>query len=438
MQAHSLGSRASGRVLWLVALALAAFPGPWRDAEAATLTTLYAFCADSAVTPCADGEGSGFGLTFDTSGNLFGVSEGGGNDNAAGLIFEIPNGGSYEVIYSFCPTLPCPDGSSPFSNLVFDKSGNLYGTVSQGGANSGGAIFKLAKGGSTPSVIYSFCAVNTPVSCVDGNRPQGLIALDAKGNLFGATFSGGASGDGTIFEFSHAGLEAVLYSFCNVNTPETCADGKEPALGATFNGASSGKGYTDGTLYGSTSSGGTDGSGVVFTFNPKKKKEAVALNFGGTSLSGTIYVTVDAKGDIFGVSESGGANSDGAIFSVGKSGASILYSFCSLASCADGSGPGGPLLIDKAGNLWGTTRNGGANGAGSVFMLKHKAKQLTTVYSFCSVNSPVACADGSLPAGALTYAAAAHGKPYDGKSPLFGVTLAQGANSFGTIFSLAP
>ncbi|MGB7586722.1 MAG: choice-of-anchor tandem repeat GloVer-containing protein, partial [Terriglobales bacterium] len=171
------------------------------------------------------------------------------------------------TIYSFSGS---PDGASPVDKLVFDKAGNLYGTTESGGANGWGSVFELSPNGDgtwTESTIYSFCQ---QANCSDGSNPLDALILDAVGNLYGTTSTGGGSkcppggdGCGTVFELSPpllpggAWTESVLYDFCQIPGDENCMDGAKPSGKLIFD--------ATGNLYGTASSGA---GGVLFELLP--------------------------------------------------------------------------------------------------------------------------------------------------------------------------
>ncbi|MGO9087734.1 MAG: choice-of-anchor tandem repeat GloVer-containing protein [Terriglobales bacterium] len=370
---------------------------------------LYNFCSES---KCADGEQSSAGLIRDAAGNLYGTTPDGGA-NGAGTVFRLaPStqaGGAWTetVLHSFCSASNCTDGSNPAGALIQDAAGNLYGTTESGGANTtshggqgGGAVFKLAPpaqpGGTwTETVLYSFCSES---SCTDGQFPRSGLTQDSAGNLYGTTQQGGAytSGDGgfgagTVFEISPpaqqggAWTETVLHSFCSAGNYPSCSDGYLPIAGLMQDAA--------GNLYGTTYWGGT-GWGIVFEVSPPAQQ--------------------------------GGAWTE-----------TVLHTFCSVElNCTDGQEPQAGLVQDAAGNLYGTTTDGGANtsakqpyGGGTVFKLAPPAQQggawtETLLYSFCSASN---CADGVTPKSGLIQDAAGN---------LYGATPSGGANNLGTAFRL--
>jgi uncharacterized repeat protein (TIGR03803 family) len=223
-----------------------------------TEKVLYAFSGN--------GVAGGYGLTLDNAGNLYGVGSGGISNNGpcnfgCGLVFKLSphSGGSwtYEVLYEFY-SYP-DDGYSPYSQLIIDQSGNLYGTTFYGGLNGGGTAFELSpsSGGVwTEKLLHSFAFNN-----VDGFLPEAGLVADSAGNLFGTTEAGGAYsnyGYGTAFELvpqtNGSWTESILHSFGNGT------DGSNPVGGLFFDDL--------GNLYGATGGGGTSGGGTVFAIKP--------------------------------------------------------------------------------------------------------------------------------------------------------------------------
>jgi uncharacterized repeat protein (TIGR03803 family) len=254
-------------------------------------------------------------------------------------------------------TLHSFDGTDGFPNstgasLVQGANGDLYGTTSYGGSHGGGTVFRITQGGRFKS-IYNFCSL---ASCADGNGPYASLLLASNGDFYGTTVSGGAHGadssSGTVFKITPGGVLTTLYSFCTVSGSGTPGD--PPCLDGTYPGSALIKG-ADGDLYGTTIYGGPYGAGTVFRI----------------SLGGAL---------------------------------TTLYSFCALASCPDGSSPGG-LVAGNDGNFYGTTEFGGAGSVGTVFKIT-PAGELTTIHDFCVGSNSVGglCVDGKMPydLGSLT------------------------------------
>ena len=316
---------------------------------------LYSFGATG-----TDSKGPQAGLIADAKGNFYGTTTAGGV-NSKGTVFElIPGtGGTWteKVLYSFGAT--STDGATPYSSLIFDASGNLYGTTEHGGGTGVGTVFELTPGtgGSwTEKVLYSFAGGEVG----DGALPFGGVIFDSKGNLYGTTTEG-ADGGGIVFELSPgtggSWTEQVLYSF----PPEE--GGPEASL--LFD--------SSGNLYGTASDGGTNGTGAVFELIPVTGgswTEQVLYGFGTTGTDGTTpYGSLIFNGkNLYGTTQMGGANGTGTVFELipGTGGTwteKILYSFGSESG--DGAYPNCGLILDSSGDLYGTTTSGGSHGSGS-------------------------------------------------------------------------
>lgn len=344
-------------------------------------------------------------------------------------------GGTENVLYSFAGG---SDGTLPTSNLVADKSGNLYGTTSEGGNSSAcgpfgvqscGVVFQMtpSSGGWAESVIYSFTGK------ADGGTPYGGLVVDAAGNLYGTTNVGGANGQGTVFELTPGSggtwTETVLHSFTGGS------DGALPWAGLIMKGNS---------LFGTTIQGGTGTTcglfggpcGTVFKLTHGKTgwTEKVLYSFLGGSDGGFPFagLVMDKTGNLYGTASQYGASCCGTVFELkrGKKGwtESTLYSF---TGGADGGYPQGGLIFGGAKNLYGTTGVGGADGLGTAFQLKHSNGNwtLNTLHTF--TGSP----DGSVPEAALVKRGnTLYGTTYNGGT---GSTCGPfGGTPCGTVFKL--
>jgi len=333
------------------------------DLSTSTYTELFAF---SVTTNQPAGN-----LIIDTSGNLYGVLQNGGGLNSGGEVFELQkpaiagNPWVYHVVYDFCPISGCADGKTPGAGLTYagassgteyDGTSLLFGTTSTGGANNHGTAYALQLSGGTWSekVIRSFKGSPT-----DGDSPDSTMWMDGSNNLWGTTAFGGAAGKGIAFKLHPRGdlwtdtwSYGRLYNFCWTNVTK-CPDGNHPN-GVIMD--------ASGNLLGSTLLGGSGqqstGNGVVFKLNNGSCTE------GGTA---TFWCNT------------------------------VLYNFCPSSGCADGSEPGGLLAMDSSGNLFGTTAWGGSGGSspfgGTAFKLNTSHTE-TVLYNFCSVAS---CTDGERP-----------------------------------------
>lgn len=346
----------SGKRIASCALAAALFV-PLSTVNAKGFKVLYTFCSQN---DCDDGAGPKAGLIADKKGNLFGTTYVGGGLADAGTVFELASNGAETVLHSFTQS---PDGSLPQAGLITDK-GDLYGTTSLGGSADYGAVFKLeppsqGQTGWTETVLYSF------TGSADGNLPIASLIADKTGNLYGTTYGGGADGVGVVFQVAPDGTETVLYSF--TGGLGSGNDGGVPSAGLLADKA--------GDLYGTTSLGGTDDDGTVFKLAPPSEgqtewTETVLHSFAGSDGSNPVAILVtDGNGNLYGTTEYGGVSSAGVVFQIAQAGTyKTLYSF---TGGADGSRPLAGLLIDTAGDLYGTTIGGGANSAGTVFKLSY-------------------------------------------------------------------
>jgi uncharacterized repeat protein (TIGR03803 family) len=360
------------------------------------------------------------GLIFDASGNLYGTTYWGGKDNY-GTVFELTltAGGSWTeaVLCGFNGE----DGSGPEASLIFDGAGNLYGTTYNGGEYGYGTVFELtptAGGAWTKKVLHSFNDNGE-----DGYGPFASLIFDASGNLYGTTYNGGTYSWGTVFELKpKAGgswAEKVLHSFNDNGT-----DAARPYASLIFD--------ASGNLYGTTGGGGTYSLGTVFELKPKAGggwAEAILYNFDDNGRDGwgpVASLIFDAVGNLYGTTSQGGAHNHGTVFEM-KPKAGGGWSEASLHSFdnQDGYGPQAGLIFDAAGNLYGTTYLGGAYGDGVVFELSPAAGRGWTESVLWSFNGT----DGSSPYASLIF---------DGSGNLYGTTSVGGAYSGGTVFEITP
>ena len=301
-----------------------------------------------------DGDGAQpYGGVVSYNGSFYGTTLTGG-EHQYGTIYKIAKSGKQyveTVLYSFSGGL---DGAYPYYvTPVFDKLGNLYGTTAYGGQYGNGTVFKLA--GGIITTLHSFNSAGG-----DGYYPDAGVALDAKGNLYGAAPGGGAYGYGVLYEITAAGAYSVLYSFTGG------ADGMTPRSAIVFR---------NGSLYGTTQAGGagcTWGCGVIFKFTPAKGKKAAKLTVlhtfagvpdGMSPMYGKLVF--DTLGNIYGTTQNGGAFDEGTnlgtVYKLAPDGTmTILYNFDQQP---DGMGPLGNVVRDTKGNLY-TTGAYGGNGPG--------------------------------------------------------------------------
>jgi uncharacterized repeat protein (TIGR03803 family) len=371
-----------------LAVALALEVGATQSAQAQTFTVLHRFCSQS---NCTDGATPWAGLVQDAAGNLYGTTAfGGAYDGGAGTVFKIDTSGNETVLYSFCSVSDCADGAGPTATLVLDAQGNLYGTTSVGGGTGCGGpgcgtVFKLDTSGNE-TVLYSFTG-----GTADGCFPQGGVVLDAAGNLYGTTNVCGSSNEGTVFKVDTSGNETVLHNFTggvkDGGYPEYSSlllDKKGDIYGVTPLGGPSDSGVLyklsssgaftvlhtlegpygtpamdkQGNLYGTTSAGGRHGNGTVWKVSPKRKLTVLHMFRQADGIEPYAGVVLDAEGNLYGTTWRGGPHSvDGTVYELNTKGVlTVLHSF---AYASDGAEPYGNLILDAAGNLYGTAWVGG-------------------------------------------------------------------------------
>lgn len=306
--------------------------------------------------------------------------------------------GAYSVLHTFGGA---GDGASPNGNLIQGVDGDLYGMTSAGGANGKGTVFKITPAG-VETVIYSF---GSPAS--DGTNPFGTLMQASDGNFYGLTSSGGANSEGTVFKMTSAGVETVLYSF-----GASAGDGAYP-YGNLIQ-------ATDGNFYGLTEGGGT-GYGTVFEITPAGV-ETVLHSFGASAGDGADpygSLIQGSDGNLYGMTELGGANGVGIVFKTTLTGFPFAI-FHSFGAAGDGSQPYGTLVQASDGNLYGETTLGGANGLGTVFQITMAGAE-TVLHSFGGAG------DGTKPYGNLIQAS-------DGN--LYGMTSSDPSYSEGVVFEV--
>jgi uncharacterized repeat protein (TIGR03803 family) len=308
-------------------------------------------------------------------------------------------------------------GAAPSEGLIADNAGNLYGTAALGGAHDHGVAFELSppaagKRAWKEKVLVSFGGRK-------GDNPNSAFVADSNGDFYGTA-------SGVAFELSPPGQGQTRWSVKVLHTFGG-ADGSDPQAGLMAD--------TGGNLYGTTTLGGVYGNGVVFELSPPVAgqsawTESVLHSFDGTDgANPDADVMSDGAGNLFGTTVTGGANNDGVVFELSPPGAGhtvwterVLYSF----DGANGAEPLAGLITDGAGNLYGTTREGGANNDGVIFELKPKAGPKAwseaVLASFDGAN-------GSAPNGDLFV---------DNTGALYGTTSTGGANGDGVAFKLTP
>jgi uncharacterized repeat protein (TIGR03803 family) len=332
----------------------------------------------------SDGVNPSSSLVSDGAGNLYGTTGGGGSQQCSGyadcggIAFELSpsaHGWKESVLYRFgkennrglVPYIPT-------AGLVLDSAGNLYGTTFEGGdpgcdSYGCGTVYKLSHsdGGQwQKELLHRFHGGS------DGSYPRGTLVFDHFGNLYGTAGGGGANGYGIVFKLSPDSggkwTESVLYSFKG----PAMGDGSAPFGGVIFD--------NSGNLYGTTFQGGNSkdcspsGCGVAFELSPTETgpwKETVLHAFQGADGSNPeSTLTLDSAGNLYGCAAPSNYLGGGVVFELSRGSKGwtekVLHTF---GKGFDGGAPSGPLVLDSAGNIYGATIVGGANGNGTVFEL---------------------------------------------------------------------
>jgi uncharacterized repeat protein (TIGR03803 family) len=383
------------------------------QSQAQTYTLLYSFTGGS------DGKWPYSSLIQDSAGNLYGTASAGGsncsNPYGCGTVFELAVNGTFTVLHSFTDD---SDGGGPLAGVIRDAAGNLYGTTNYGpGASGVGTVFKLNSANNKETVLHAF------TGAPDGASPSAPVVRDAAGNLYGTTQGGGAGNDGVVFEWNaDTGKETILHSFTGG------ADGANPGAGLLLDQA--GRALFGETIQGgnSTCSGNfNSGCGTAFKLTANGMEN---YDFPGTGqqgeepLGGLIR---DAQGNFYGTTYYGGAGGFGSVFKIDATGKeTLLYSFTGQA---DGAWPSAGLVLDTAGNLYGTTYERGSSscnsggGCGTLFEITSSGT-FSVVHTFMGEPS-----DGNGPTATLLRDAAGN---------LYGTTVGGGTANFGVVFKLTP
>lgn len=306
------------------------------------------------------------GLVVDAAGNAYGTTAFGGGKNNAGTVYQLSPTSGFHTIYAFTG----PNGSKPNGSLLVDSAGNIYGTTTGGGAFlcdndtiGCGIVYRLSppkSGGPwTQTILYNFSGGD------DGWYPYSGVISDSEGNLYGTALQGGPSQCGVVFELSPTGNDQWTQQVLHPLT----LDGCNPAGGLVFDGL--------GNLYGTAETGGAWGWGTAFELSPSPDGNWTYSTIHDFNSDGTdgaqpwAGLILDNAGNLYGSTRFGGAFGFGIVFELmpdsGNWTESILHSF---AGGNDGANLFFNLVFDSAGNLYGTTASGGGpKGYGTIFRL---------------------------------------------------------------------
>ena len=331
------------------------------------LNPLYSFQGGS------DGAEPMGGVTLGRDGNLYGTTFVGGQHDA-GAVYKL------SPPPTVCKTVLCPwtetvlyqftggaDGGEPVAGVIFDSAGNLYGTTGVGGTNNYGVVFKLTPSGSgwTESVVYRFAGPP------DGSDPNSALTFDDNGNLYGETDRGGGADCecGTVYQLTPSGsgwTEQPIYRF------QGSTDGGAPSGGIVLD--------SEGNLYGGASFGGAGDGGTIFELMPSNGNWTFSVLYSPTIQGGSGFQPVgrlarSSSGILYGtffyggIQFSCGGEGCGSVFQLAPSlGGWVYTSLYEFTGGDDGGEPTGGLILDSAGNLYGTT-SGEVLGYGSAFKL---------------------------------------------------------------------
>jgi uncharacterized repeat protein (TIGR03803 family) len=374
-----------------------------------------------------DGANPVAGLTL-SGGLLYGTTLNGGLQGAGTTFYVSLDGTNFNAFHSF--TNP-PDAANPEADLVASGSGFL-GTSAGGGSNGTGAVFAVQTNGNL-ALFCSFSGVNADTATNVGGASPGARVVQAGGtvSLFGAAAAGGLYANGTLFSVAtNSGAVSVLHDFTLLDSVTgTNVDGATPC----------GLVLSSGTLFGTTSAGGPGGSGTVFSVLPNGNSFTTIHSFTamdpltGTNSDGAIPMAglIFFNGTLYGTTSAGGSGGNGTVFSIGPSGGgfNILHQFSAVDALAgtnsDGAKPMSALIISNN-TLYGATPAGGAGGSGTVFSV-NTSSQFKTIYSFTPITSAAGTnADGAFPVGDLLLLGNA----------LYGTTSGGGPGSSGTVFTV--
>jgi uncharacterized repeat protein (TIGR03803 family) len=382
--------------------------------RASTTEVIYSFGGG------ADGEYLDTDVAIDAAGNLYGTSVLGGTFGG-GTVWQLSqvNGNwVHTVLYNFTGGL---DGGEPYKGVSLDGQGNLYGTAVTGGSGSCeggcGVTYKLTKSGSTwtQSVIHAFTGA-------DGSGPGSRVTLDDNGNVYGMTPTGGTFGLGTIYAVRQKPNGS--WGFRVIHNFTGGPDGSSGSAGRMV--------WRGGRLFGAATTGGDFGHGVVFQLKPTASGQwafRTLYAFQGSPDGSFPYgaLLFDGAGNIFGTTYYGGDNGLGGVYQLTRNGAGnwseqFLYSF---RAGQDGNSSISNLVSDSAGNLYGTTSEGGL-GNGTIFALSpNQSGGWTETVPHLFAGSP----DGAFP-----YA----GMVGNGSDVFYGATVHGGADGEGAVYKFTP
>jgi uncharacterized repeat protein (TIGR03803 family) len=310
-----------------------------------------------------------------SDGNLYGTTWAGGT-HGAGTVFKLNiDGSGYTILRSFgqAPT----DGNNPPAGLLQGSDGFLYGTTQLGGAHSAGTTFRIQRDGNGYQLLHTFGGSG------DGQQPPDEIFEASDGMLYGITYFGGTNGTGVVYRLNKDGTGYGIVHYFGPSIQGTTP------VGAMLEG-------TNGILYGVTYQGGSNNVGTIFQIGKDGSGFQVLHHFQGTSAGDgagpETALRMSTNGVLYGTTESGGSNGLGCVYALNQDGTGYTV----LHHCAsDGQNPYATVLLASDGFIYGNARAGGAHGVGSLFRLNTDGGGWLVLRSFFSN----AGGDGSGPQG---------------------------------------
>jgi uncharacterized repeat protein (TIGR03803 family) len=338
---------------------------------------------------------------------------------------------TFAVIHNFTGG---SDGDYPYSGVTLDRAGNLEGTASGGGINYQGAVYKMTHGGSGWIVtsLYEFAGGN------DGALPEARVIVGPDGNLYGTTVAGGTNnncggeypGCDTVFELSPPATicksiqcpwnETVLYRFPGG------AEGASPGTGdLLFD--------SQGNIYGTTEYGGGDNAGTVYKLTPSHGTWVYSVIYRFTGLQDGRYpvagVIMDGAGNLYGTTAFSGSGNGGTVYELSPSGSGWTETTLhAMNPSTEGDYIQAGMIFDSAGNLYGAAAAGGLDGSGSVFKLTHEGADWDLSVLYYNFGEAGGGYEG--PAASLAM---------DQSGALYGTSVGwNDGDDFGTVFKLTP
>ena len=359
---HSVGFRPSQVFLRAVLPVIAVMVTIASPALAQPLfTPLASFTGVGGSTP---GE-----LVIGVDGMMYGTTLAGGNPpaGAGGSIFRFdPKTDELTSLFTF----NISPGRLPGPSLLVDDQGRLYGITEAGGPGDAGTIFRFDPSDGVLVTLATFG------DATNARWPIGRMVLDSSGDLYGVTYRGGGPNQGVLFKWdASTGILAVLVEFNGSN-------GTFPNSGLVQGG--------DGFLYGTTEGGGAFGLGTVFRFDPHTDSFSTLVSFDGANGSvPSSLLYLDSEGKLIGTT-AGGGSGFGTIFGLDPDSAMLttLAEFNGGSGIGGGRGPSGRLVPDGVGNIYGVTESGGATNRGTIYRFSPLNNTISTLLNFTASTGP--------------------------------------------------